>query len=99
MTTNIIENFKLEEHLLDCEIITEEDQFGDIWRHKEKRLSDELTLHLYDSGQANLVYKADSSWDNTFLWDSEAAAMIENIEYVTAIELFELMYRKRLDRS
>ena|SRR5690625_1428694 len=100
-TINIIENFNLDEHLPDVEITVESfPRFPDEYSiYKRKQLSDELTLFLYDSGQANIEYKGDTSSDNTILWDGEAAAMIDNINYVSAIELFELMYRKRWDRS
>lgn len=100
--THIIENFNLKEHLTDCEIIVETyPEWGDDEDtvFKKKQLSDELTLYLFDSGQANIEYLGDGSSDNTFMWDEEAARLFDNINHVSAIELFRVIYSKRWDRS
>lgn len=95
----IIENFNLKDHLPEIEITVESfPDSGDDENivFKKKRLSEELSLFLYDSGQAVIEYLGDTSGDTSFMWDEEAAEMFNNIEYVRALELFELIYRKRV---
>lgn len=89
--------FNLNEHLPEIDITVETfpDWPGETSVYKKQRLSNELTLILYDSGQAVIEYRGDRSWDNTFYWNKEAAQLTEDIEYVHALELFEFLYRNR----
>jgi len=96
MGNYVIENFNLEYYLKDCEIITKvvKDLDGYITlKHKELRLAEELTLYLYDSGQATLEYRGREV--ETFMWDKEAAGLFENFYFVSAFELFETLRSKR----
>lgn len=93
---HIIENFKLEDHLRDCEIVTEVFKDLDSYitiRHKELRLGEELTLFLYDSGQATLEYRGHEV--DTIIWDEEAAGLFDNFYIISAFELFEALHNKR----
>lgn len=94
---NIIDNFRLEDHLRECEIIVEEfEEFdGEATEifYKELTLTDQLKLSLYESGQATLEYRGHEI--ETFMWDSEITGMIENFYLISAVELFDAVYRKR----
>lgn len=94
---HIIENFNLSDHLEQLEIITEhlDDVDGSTFttKHKALKLGEQLTLYLYDSGQATLEYRDREV--ETFMWDDEAAAMFADIDNVKISELFAMMYSKR----
>ena len=93
--------FNLNDHLKECEIITEQlrevDRSIFTLRHKELRIGEELALYLYDSGQATLEYRKHEV--ETFIWDEEAAAMIADIDNVKMVDLFSMMYGKRWEAS
>jgi len=96
MTT--IENYNLNDHLTDCEIITEtyprwEDESIVF---KKKQLSDELTLFLFESGQAALEIGKNETGcaELEFLWTEEVAKTFDNINYINALELFAVVSRE-----
>jgi len=80
----IIENFNLNDHLEQLEIIGE---------RKELKLGEKLSLLLYTSGQATLAYRHREI--ETFMWDEEAAEMFDRIDNVEIADLFAMMYSKR----
>jgi|SRR5690625_2285433 len=97
MSVNIIEGFKLENHLRECEILVEElEEFNNeptkIF-YKELTLTDQLKLFLFESGQATLEYRGHEV--ETFMWDYEIAGLFDNFYIISPLELFEAIYRKR----
>lgn len=67
-----------------------------IFRFKKMQLSTGLSLTLFGNGQATLVLKNnEGNAEHTFLWDDEVAEMFERFDEVRAVDLFEMIYRKR----
>ncbi|MEI3606912.1 hypothetical protein SPD48_14505 [Pseudogracilibacillus sp. SE30717A] len=96
MNAYIIEGFKLEDHLRDCEIVSEvfKDLDGYITlKHKKLKLGEELSLYLYDSGQATFEYRDREV--ETFMWNEDAAELFEHFYSLRITDLFEFMYQRR----
>lgn len=88
-----IKNFDLENHLMNCEVIAENIR-GETYYHKRLKITDQLSLFLYDSGQATLAYRDQEI--ETFMWDTECERVFSDVDSVTISDLFELMDNKRV---
>ena len=88
---------ELDKYLTEIEITAEHwtdiDGSQNVDYYKRAALAEELALYLYDSGQASLEYRGHEV--ETFIWDDEAAAMFDRFDELRAVELFEMIYRKR----
>lgn len=93
-TYKTIDDFNLDEVLPEQSVIEETDRFGDTWRHKRLNLSGDITLIVFDSGQAALEIGVLTFIE--FLWTEEVAELFERFYEVKAVEMFEILGRNRL---
>ncbi|MDY0409956.1 hypothetical protein ACFFIS_04790 [Virgibacillus soli] len=89
-----IEDFNLTGQLTDYPINREIDRFGDITERKEARISEGVTLILFNSGQAALEFAGIGEIE--FLWTPEVAEIFERIGDATAIELLNVIQKNKL---
>ncbi len=89
-----LESFELNEVLSDSKIIEEVDTFGDKWRHKERRITDDVILLVFESGHAALEISSNTAIE--FNYTDEVAEMFDRINEVKAIELLEVLKRNEI---
>lgn len=89
-----ITNFNLNSVLTDVKVTEEVDMFGDTWRHKERQISEGITLFVYDSGQAALVIGEHVGIE--FLYTEDVAEMFDNLAEVKALDLLAMLVRNEI---
>jgi len=89
-----LESFELNEVLRDSKIIEKVDTFGDKWRHKERRITDDVILLVFESGQGALEISDNMSIE--FNYTDEVAQLFDRINKVKAIELLEVLMRNKI---
>lgn len=89
-----LESFELNEVLSDSKIIEEVDTFGDKWHHKERRITDDVILLVFENGQAALEISSNTAIE--FMYNREVAEMFDVIDEVKAIELLQVLHRNKI---
>lgn len=92
-----IDGFNLDDHLVGCEVITEDMGDGETCRFKRKPIGKGAAVELSQHGEGVLVLNGGDGIGFEFWWTEYIAELVSEINMVTVPELLNALYARRRD--